>query len=235
MMAVAGARSVSLLADAMRARHASDDALGQGLARQAGGVDAGGVGVDAGSCLGAWRAEALVPPTSAWSGSSSSAGAMWYGGLGLGRGERRGDGAVQRAVSSGAAVGGAVERRRGVGGSGGGGLGRSGRGWNRRRKPSGRRAGRRREPGRGGLFGARAKRFKADPLMSWFIGGRWHDAAIPMPQGIVEQHASTPARRVWTSSPDHEGTSCQALLGRRRPLSAGVTLQSSECVAFDRK
>ena len=35
----------------------------------------------------------------------------------------------------------------------------------------------------------------------------------------------TPARRVWTSSPDHEGTSCQALLR--------LSLQSSECVVFE--
>jgi hypothetical protein len=34
----------------------------------------------------------------------------------------------------------------------------------------------------------------------------------------VDQHASTPAHRVWTSSPDHEGASCQALLRRRRPV-----------------
>jgi hypothetical protein len=51
-----------------------------------------------------------------------------------------------------------------------------------------------------------------------------------MPRGIVEQHAITPARRVWTSSPTGEGTGCEALIDRSGPLSAGASLESSECV-----
>ena len=60
-------------------------------------------------------------------------------------------------------------------------------------------------------------------------------AAIPTPRGIVEQHAITPARRVWTSSPDHEGTSCQALLSRCGPVRAGLRSRaaSASCSAPD--
>jgi hypothetical protein len=52
-------------------------------------------------------------------------------------------------------------------------------------------------------------------------------------EGIVNQHAITPARRVWTGSPGHGGTRCEALLRRRESPWARETLQSSECVGFE--
>jgi len=55
-----------------------------------------------------------------------------------------------------------------------------------------------------------------------------------MPRGIVLD--STPARRhagCGQAARTTKGTSRQALLSRRKPREAGVSIQSSECVAFE--
>ncbi len=123
--------------------------------------------------FGAWCAEALVPPTSDWSGSSSSTGAMWYVGCAAVVSSAlamllSGDVVVDAGVS-GAAAAWAV-------------------GSEELEPPpqAVRQARRTTERARAGLaFWARAKRFKADPsLMSCGHRGQWLARRSRMPRGM---------------------------------------------------
>ncbi len=78
-MAVDSGVVVSPDAEATRAREVSEMRCDSAW-RERRAVSMSATAASISKCLGARRAETLVPPTSAWSGSSRSAGAMWYAG-----------------------------------------------------------------------------------------------------------------------------------------------------------